>query len=179
MFGPSVRGCLVRLVLFGMGMLRERHCWLVGSGYIYPKGANLFLSRVPFLISPLSIVSIACRGGQLDRIVCVFLWNGMGEETKFHLVSRNKVCSPISVEMLGFEIWGCLIKLYLESGYEDINWKESRFGRISLIRSMEMLGGVGVLINFRGYMVWIFESSLERVERVLLVMLVMLLVRDL
>ena len=37
----------------------------------------------------------------LEMIQKHFLWNGMGEETKFHLVSWSKVCEPIQNGRLG------------------------------------------------------------------------------
>ena len=40
---------------------------------------------------------------RLEKIQRDFLWNGMGEETKFHLVSRSKVCEPIQNGGLGLK----------------------------------------------------------------------------
>ena len=38
---------------------------------------------------------------RLERIQRQFLWNGMGEEIKFHLVSWSKICEPIQNGGLG------------------------------------------------------------------------------
>ena len=43
-------------------------------------------------------VSVANRMEKLQRD---FLWGGLGEEFKYHLVSWSKVCSPVSVGGLG------------------------------------------------------------------------------
>jgi len=37
-------------------------------------------------------VSVAKK---LERLQIKFLWSGMGDETKFHLVNWHRVCSPI------------------------------------------------------------------------------------
>jgi hypothetical protein len=52
------------------------------------------LSNLPtYLLSLLPIpVAVAKR---IESIQCDFLWGGMGEEFKFHLVNWRKVCSPI------------------------------------------------------------------------------------
>jgi hypothetical protein len=41
---------------------------------------------------PLS-ASIANR---IQKLQCDFLWSGLGDESKYHLVSWSKVCSPIA-----------------------------------------------------------------------------------
>jgi hypothetical protein len=51
-----------------------------------------YLSLFPIL------VSVAKK---LERLQSEFLWNGMGDETKFHLVNWHRVCSPIKVGGLG------------------------------------------------------------------------------
>jgi hypothetical protein len=45
-----------------------------------------YLSLFPIL------VSVAKK---LERLQRKFLWSGMGDETKFHLVNWHRVCSPI------------------------------------------------------------------------------------
>jgi hypothetical protein len=58
------------------------------------------LSNLPtYLLSLLPIpVTVAKR---IESIQCDFLWGGMGEEFKFHLVNWRKVCSPIREGGLG------------------------------------------------------------------------------
>lgn len=43
--------------------------------------------------------SVACR---LEKLRRDFLWGGMGEEAKLHLVQWKKVCSPMQNGGLGF-----------------------------------------------------------------------------
>jgi len=52
-----------------------------------------FLSLFPI---PRSVVS------RIEKLKRDFLWGGMGEEFKYHLVSWSKVCTPISEGGLGF-----------------------------------------------------------------------------
>jgi hypothetical protein len=58
------------------------------------------LSNLPtYLLSILPIpVAVAKR---IESIQCGFLWGGMGEDFKFHLVNWPKVCSPIREGGLG------------------------------------------------------------------------------
>jgi hypothetical protein len=58
------------------------------------------LSNLPtYLLSLLPIpASVAKR---IESIHCGFLWGGIGEEFKFHLVNWPKVCSPIREGGLG------------------------------------------------------------------------------
>ena len=58
------------------------------------------LSNLPtyfLLLLPL-LAGVASR---IENIYCNFLWGGIGEEKKFHLVSWNKVCQPVSCGGLG------------------------------------------------------------------------------
>jgi hypothetical protein len=66
------------------------------------------LSNLPtYLLSLLPIpVAIAKR---IESIQCDFLWGGMGEEFKFHLVKWRKVCSPIREGGLGILNLRCLL----------------------------------------------------------------------
>ena len=60
------------------------------------------LSNLPtYLLSLFPIpVSVAKR---IESIQCDFLWGGMGEEFKHHLVNWSKVCSPIHEGGLGIQ----------------------------------------------------------------------------
>jgi hypothetical protein len=51
-----------------------------------------FLSLLPI---PSSVAS------HIEKLYRDFLWGGIGEEFKFHLVNWSKVCSPISSGGLG------------------------------------------------------------------------------
>jgi hypothetical protein len=58
------------------------------------------LSSIPtYYLSLFPIpVSVAKK---LERLQREFLWSGMGDETKFHLVNWHRVCSPIKASGLG------------------------------------------------------------------------------
>jgi hypothetical protein len=58
------------------------------------------LSSIPtYYLSLFSIpVSVAKK---LERLQREFLWSGMGDETKFHLVNWHRVCTPIKAGGLG------------------------------------------------------------------------------
>jgi hypothetical protein len=43
-------------------------------------------------------VSVAKK---LERLQREFLWSGLGDETKFHLVNWHRVCTPIKAGGLG------------------------------------------------------------------------------
>jgi hypothetical protein len=42
-----------------------------------------------------------CVASRIEKLQRDFLWGGMGEEFKYHLVSWAKVCTPISKGGLG------------------------------------------------------------------------------
>jgi len=58
------------------------------------------LSSIPtYYLSLFHIpVSVAKK---LERLQREFLWSGMGDETKFHLVNWHRVCTPIKAGGLG------------------------------------------------------------------------------
>ena len=67
------------------------------------KGGKVTLIKSTLSSLPtyfLSLFPIPTRVAHwLEKIQRDFLWNGMGEETKFHMVSWSKICEPM-------EVWG-------------------------------------------------------------------------
>jgi hypothetical protein len=53
---------------------------------------------------------------KLERLQREFLWNGMDDETKFHLVNWHRICTPIKAGGLEFVMLLILIKPYWGSG---------------------------------------------------------------
>ena len=58
------------------------------------------LSNLPTYLLSLFLIptSVANR---IEKLYCDFLWGGLGDEFKFHLVKWSKVCSPILREVWG------------------------------------------------------------------------------
>ena len=82
----------------------EKH--LVGWKRLYlSKGGKVTLIKSTLSSLPtyfLSLFPIPARvAHRLEKIQRDFLWNGMGEETKFHLVSWSNICGPIQHGGLG------------------------------------------------------------------------------
>jgi hypothetical protein len=53
---------------------------------------------------------------RIKKLQWDFLWGGLGDEFKFHMVSWSKVCSLISKGGLGSETCFCSTVLFWESG---------------------------------------------------------------
>jgi hypothetical protein len=102
--------------------------------------------------------SVAARIEKLQRD---FLWGGIGEEFKYHLVSWSKVCTPISKGELSIRnllIFNCALsgKWLWQFGIErDAWWRvvvDSKFGSLwGGWCSLEHVGafGVGLCKNIR------------------------------
>jgi hypothetical protein len=75
-----------------------------GKGGTYQRVGGLPSSRVHWLTCQLILslfpipVSVAKH---IEKLQCNFLWGGLGEEFKFHLVKWEKVCTPIKEGGLG------------------------------------------------------------------------------
>jgi hypothetical protein len=88
-----------------MVLLRKYNVgWLAGKGYTFLRVVELPLSTVPLPIYTyyLSIFPLSASVDvRIEKLQQDFLWGGLGEEFKYHLVSWSKVCSPISEGGLG------------------------------------------------------------------------------
>jgi hypothetical protein len=74
------------------------------------------LSSIPtYYLSLFPIpVSVAKK---LERLQREFLWSGMGDEAKLHLVNWHRVCTPIKASGLGVRNVINLIKPYWGNGF--------------------------------------------------------------
>lgn len=76
--------------------------WLVGKGYTSPRVVELpllfiknTLANLPkYYLSMFPILGSVAAS--IEKLKGDFLWGGIGEECKHHLVSWSKVCAPIS-----------------------------------------------------------------------------------
>jgi hypothetical protein len=69
------------------------------------KGARLTLinstlSNIPTYYLPFFPIPVRVAN-RLDKIRKDFLWGGIGDEAKFHLVNWNKICTPLHAGGLG------------------------------------------------------------------------------
>ncbi|KAG2700542.1 hypothetical protein I3760_06G002500 [Carya illinoinensis] len=137
---------------------------LVGwKGFYLSKGGRITiikstLSNLPtyFLSLFLIPVSVATHNEKLYRD---FLWSGLGNEFKFHLVKWDKVCSPISSAGLGIRNLRISIGSFLGNICGDTIKNQKLYGsrRLTISMGMGVCGGGGALGGTRG--VW--SASLE------------------
>ena len=58
------------------------------------------LANIPMYYMSLFKISIKVAN-RIEKLQCDFLWGGVGEEFKYHLVKWSKVCSPLLAGGLG------------------------------------------------------------------------------
>jgi hypothetical protein len=78
--------------------------WPAGKGYTFPREVELPSSRVLLPTCPriLSLFPIpASVDARIEKLQRDFLWGGIGDEFKYHLVKWSKVCTPVSEGGLG------------------------------------------------------------------------------
>ena len=117
------------------------------------------LSNLPtYLLSLLPIPASMAKC--IESIQCGFLWGGIGEEFKFHLVNWPKVCSPVregglGIRNLGCFNWALLGKWLWQFASEPKAWWRkvvvAKYGR------REGGGDHGLELVLMG---WVFGSSL-------------------
>jgi hypothetical protein len=70
------------------------------------------LSNLPTYLLLIFPIPVAVAK-HIEKIQCSFLWGGVGEEFKFHLVNWPKVCSPIREGGLGIRNLRCFNRALL------------------------------------------------------------------
>jgi hypothetical protein len=86
--------------------IEKTECHLTGWKLVYlSKGSQVTLIKSTLANIPtfyLSLFPIPVKvANHIEKIQCDFLWGGLGDEFKYHLVNWSKVHSPISVGGLG------------------------------------------------------------------------------
>jgi len=103
-------------------------------------------------------VSVAKK---LERLQMEFLWSGMGDETKLHLVNWHQVCTQSRLVDWEFAMLLILIKPYWGNGFRGFLRSAMLCEDRWLRWSMEVWGEVGVHYWRRGLMVSVFGSLFE------------------
>jgi hypothetical protein len=75
------------------------------------KGGRIALIKCTLSNHPTYLMSLlpipASVAKHIESIQCGFLWGGIGEEFKFHLVNWPRVCSPVREGGLGIRNLRC------------------------------------------------------------------------
>ena len=106
---------------------------LVGWKHLYlSKGGRAILIKSTLLNLPTYFLSLfpvpAVVANQIAKIQCNFLWGGLGDEPKFHLVKWSIVCTPLSSGGLGIRKVKHFNEAWLGSAYGDLGLKRMPFG---------------------------------------------------
>jgi hypothetical protein len=122
------------------------------------------LSNLPTYFLSLFPIS-ASVANSIEKLQRDFLWGGIGDEFKYHLVSLDKICSPIFEGGLGIRnlrAFNCALlgKLLWHFGFESDAWwilntvaygaggalssRQVPLGRVVLSRASKCLWGGGV-----------------------------------
>jgi hypothetical protein len=77
----------------------------------------------------------------LDKIQKDFLWGGIGDETKFHLVNWNKICTPLHAGGLRVHISSSSIEHSWVSGCGDMVGREALWRSVIDAKFKSLKGG--------------------------------------
>jgi hypothetical protein len=93
---------------------------------------------------------------RIEKLHWDFLWGGLGEEFKYHLVIWSKVCSLIFEGGWGFIICSFSIVLFGGSGFDAICMRERErlCGKSSWILNVVAHGVSGALMRFMSRLGW-------------------------
>ncbi|GLT62498.1 hypothetical protein SLA2020_351340 [Shorea laevis] len=107
-------------------------------------------------------VSVANRMEKLQRD---FLWGGLGDEFKYHLVSWSKVCSPVSVGGLGIRNLLMFNRALLGKWLWRYGSEREAGGELLWTLNMAVYGEGGVLLSLQVPLGWGCGRTSEKVGR--------------
>jgi hypothetical protein len=99
-------GASYKVVSIWNGIIEKMEQRLAGWKRMYlSKGGRLTLlkstlSNLPSYYLPLFPIPVG-MANRLDKLQRDFLWGGIGDEAKFHLVNWYRICSPLHLGGLG------------------------------------------------------------------------------
>ena len=139
---------------------------LAGWKMLYlSKGGKVTLIKSTLSSLPtyfLSLFPIPAKvAKRIEKLQRDFLWSGIGDDRKIHLVNWSKVCRPVKNGGLG--IW-CLRRFnfaLLAKWLWRYGWENDAFWKGSLGQSVGMSGVVGAQNLCQGLMVFVCGSALE------------------
>ena len=111
--------------------------------------------------------SVAIR---IDKIQRDFLWVGIGEGKKFHLINWHQVCQPLKSGGLGFRNIRVFNRALLGKWFGDMELRRMRFGGVLSSLNMVIRRGIGPQGRLMGLMGSAFGSILEKIGGILLSM---------
>jgi hypothetical protein len=115
------------------GIIEKIEQRLAGWKRMYlSKGARVTLikgtlSNLPTYYLSLFLIPVGVAH-RMEKIQRDFLWGGLGEEFKYHLVSWDCVCEPICCGGLGIRSWFYSTKLFWANGYGGMLRKRRLYG---------------------------------------------------
>ncbi len=113
---------------------------------------KITLSNFPTYFLSLFPISVGVAR-RLEKIQRDFLWSGLGEEFKYHLVSWPKICDQFAMKAWQSEICKDLIKLFWVSGCGAMVLIAKLFGYGWWMQNMGVCGVVGAQKMFKVLMV--------------------------
>ena len=119
-----------------------------------------FLSLFPI---PMSVAS------RIDNIQRNFLWGGMGEGKKFHLMNWSQVCQPLQSSGLGIRNLRLFNRALLGKWLWRFGMKGRLFGDKLSFLNMGVCREVGHRAQFQDLMVLVFGKTSRRVGFISLV----------
>jgi hypothetical protein len=100
---------------------------------------------------------------RIEKLYRDFLWGGLGDEFKFHLVKWSKVCSPISEGGLEIRNLRTFNRALLGKWLWRYEHERRAWWRIAVDAKFGSVGVGGVLLFPLGRMVWGYGRILGRV----------------